>query len=74
MEDLVGGRSSCLGPGSSKSRIACHVISVEWQRADDHAQDPHRTRTTPVQIRSNTDDVHVPQLFQIDSSRDNTGA
>ena len=29
-------------------RVACHVASVEWTRASDHGQDPHRIRTTPV--------------------------
>ena len=34
-----------------RSRVACHVASLEGRRAGDHRQHPHRTRTTPVQAR-----------------------
>jgi hypothetical protein len=33
-----------------RPRVACHVASVESQRACDHGQDPHRTRTTGVRV------------------------
>jgi hypothetical protein len=34
-----------------RARVACHVVSVEGERAGDHLQHPHSTRTTPVRAQ-----------------------
>ena len=34
-----------------RPRVACHVVSVEGERAGDHLQHPHSTRTTPVRAQ-----------------------
>jgi len=34
-----------------RPRVACHVVSVGGERAGDHRQHPHSTRTTPVRAQ-----------------------
>jgi len=49
LDQLRANESSGSCNKRGRPRVACHGASVKRQPTGDHPQDPHKTRTTPVQ-------------------------
>jgi len=51
LDQLCADESGSSRDKHGRGSVACHMGSVECDRAGDHRHYPHMTRTTPVQAR-----------------------